>query len=167
MTDVDVCAYITSADRLIGTLLNHNVIPLHYKNARTAAESLRVQAVSLLSKPALQGWQPMESAPRDGKTILAWCVHAADPGFEEGGDKLTVYSAHVEGLGKHVDDGPHVLEFGGGFDDRTYEEPDAGWLPDWWFLHGSDFEDPAYPVCWMPIVVPELADVIQALRKGR
>lgn len=134
---------------------------------RKIAGTWSAEDAQLICDALNRGWQPMASAPRDGKTILAWCLHAADPGFEKGGDKLTVYRAHVEGLGRHVEDGPHVLEFGGGFDDRTYEEPDAGWLPDWWFVHGSDFECPAFPVCWQPIVVPELADVLEALHKSR
>ena len=96
---------------------------------------------------------PMHSAPKD-RPILAYCIHSADPGHEhDDPSRLTLYAAHAEGLGR-VDDGLHVLQWGGGWDDRTHEEPEAGWLPDWWFQNGSCFETPANPVCWWPAPWP-------------
>jgi hypothetical protein len=96
-------------------------------------------------------WQPIATAPKDGMPILGWCVHEADPYWE--GDRLTLYGAHTEGL-SNVEDGPHVVVWGGGFDDRSYEEPNAAWLPDWWFRYGSEFEQTANPTYWMPIPWP-------------
>jgi hypothetical protein len=93
-------------------------------------------------------WLPMETALKD-EPILGWCVHEADPYFQSNGD-LTLYGAHVEGL-SHVEDGPHVLVWGGAWDDRTYENENAGWLPDWWFRSDSDFEIAANPIRWRPI----------------
>lgn len=93
-------------------------------------------------------WQPIETAPKD-KPILGWCVHDADP-YWEGESHLTLYSAHCEGL-SHVEDGPNVLVWGGAWDDRSYEEPNAGYLDDWWFQYGSEFEVAANPTHWMPI----------------
>lgn len=91
-------------------------------------------------------WQPIDTAPKD-KPILGWCVHKADPYYEEGGDRLTIYGAHAEGLGA-VPDGPHVLEWGG-----EYSEDD--WtIPNWWFRYGSDFLEVANPTHWMPMPDP-------------
>lgn len=104
------------------------------------------QALELVA-PA---WQPIETAPRDGTPILGLCAHAADPYFSEDGKSLTVYDAHTEGL-SHVEDGPHVLVWGGAFDDSTREEPNGANLPDWWFLRGSEFEVTANPTHWRPI----------------
>jgi hypothetical protein len=98
----------------------------------------------------LGAWQPIETAPRDGTAILGWCVHAADPYYD--GDRLTIYAAHTEGL-SHAADGPVVVEWGGAFDDSTWESPGCS-LPDWWFQRGSEFEVTANPTHWMPIPPP-------------
>lgn len=98
-------------------------------------------------------WCSMSSAPRDGTPILALCVHEADPYYLEAkaGElgRLTLYGAHTEGLA-HVANGPHVVVWGGGFDDSTPENPGAS-LPDWWFQYGSEFELTANPVAWCPL----------------
>jgi len=106
-------------------------------------------------KPVV-GWQTMESAPKD-RPILGWCVHDADPYFIEpedgsGRSRLTLYGGHTEGL-SHVSDGPHVIEWGGAWDDRNHEY-DGGWMPDWWFRSDSEFEVTANPVLWMDIHPP-------------
>ena len=98
----------------------------------------------------MSGWQPIETAPRDGTPILGWCVHAADPYFA-GPTSLTLYGAHVEGL-SHVADGPHVLVWGGGWQDSW--EDGGGNLPDWWFRLGSEFEEAANPTHWQPLPAP-------------
>lgn len=91
-------------------------------------------------------WRPIETAPKDGTAIVGWCVHAADPYFEnESAGRLTTYGAHAEGLSR-VQDGPHVVVWGGEYDDT-----DDGYIPDWWFLAGSDFETVANPTHWMPL----------------
>lgn len=97
----------------------------------------------------LADWLTMDSAPKDGTPILAWCSHKEDPYFLSNGN-LTVYGGHAEGL-SHVSDGPHVVQWGGGWDDRSYEDPYAGWMPDWWFQFGSSFEVAANPIRWTPI----------------
>jgi len=103
-------------------------------------------------------WQPMDTAPTD-RPILGWCIHEADPYFKSAdGLNLTIYGGHSEGL-SHVEDGPHVLEWGGSWDDRSHEDPNGGWMPDWWFLSGSEFEVAANPVAWMPIPEFELEAV--------
>jgi hypothetical protein len=95
------------------------------------------------------GWRPISTAPLDGKPVLGWCVHDADSYYEKESDQLTVYGAHCEGVSR-VPDGAHVLEWGGAFDDSTWECAGAS-LPDWWFRSGSDFEEVANPTHWMPI----------------
>lgn len=96
----------------------------------------------------MSDWQPIETAPKDAP-ILAYCNHEADPYFLPNGN-LTLYGAHCEGMG-YAETGIHIIEFGGGFDDRTYEEPNAGNLPDWWFVVGWEFEKAANPTHWMPL----------------
>jgi hypothetical protein len=93
-------------------------------------------------------WKSMESAPKDGTEILAWCVHSADQYFLPDG-KLTLYGGHTEVM-SHVDDGAHVLVWGGSWDDSTYEYS-GGHMPDWWFRADSEFEVTANPVAWFPI----------------
>ncbi|MBU2859520.1 hypothetical protein HF290_03555 [Acidithiobacillus ferrooxidans] len=87
----------------------------------------------------------METAPKD-TPILAWCCHESD-GYEEpgtGGVLLTTYGAHAERL-DNVEDGFHILVWGG-----AYRDDDLS-IPDWWFRSGSGFEEPAAPICWKAI----------------
>lgn len=62
---------------------------------------------------------------------------------------MTIYGGHTEGL-SHVEDGPHVVMWGGAFDDSTWEAQGAR-MPDWWFQYGSSFEVTANPTHWMPL----------------
>ena len=95
-------------------------------------------------------WQSMDTAPKD-RPILAWCDHEADPfttgKTDDGRTTLTLYAAHYEGL-SHAPTGHHIVEWGGAFDDSTWESPGAH-LPDWWFVAGSEFEVAANPIKWM------------------
>ena len=83
--------------------------------------------------------QPIETAPKDGTPIVAWCVHEADP-YYVGTNRLTTYGAHAEGL-RRVEDGYHVVVFGGAYDG----------IPEWWFQYGSEFEVVANPTHWLPL----------------
>lgn len=132
------------------------------RHAKTVADlRAALAAAPHTATPVVQpvvppGWLPIETAPRDGTPIIGWCVHDADPYYEEDGRKLTIYGAHTEGLG-HVPDGAHVIVWGGAFDDSTWEEPGA-FLPDWWFRDGSDFEQTANPTHWMPLPAAPASD---------
>lgn len=93
-------------------------------------------------------WQSMATAPLDGTPIIGLCRHEANPYHV--GDRLTTYGAHNEGLG-HAEDGPHVLVWGGEYDETCFETGRRDFIPDWWFLSGSDFEVVANPIGWMPL----------------
>jgi len=101
-------------------------------------------------------WRPIESAPQD-RPIVGWCVdECSDPDCDySGGNKgrLCVFHAHAEGLSR-CGLGPQVLEWGGAFDDSSWEYPNQAHLPDWWFRKGSEFEVVANPTHWMPLPEP-------------
>lgn len=94
----------------------------------------------------------MADAPRD-EPILAWCVdecgqdHCSVNSF--GSHTLCLYHGHAEGLSS-VEEGPNVVVWGGSWDDSTHEYA-GGWMPDWWFLRGSEFEIAANPIAWKRI----------------
>lgn len=93
-------------------------------------------------------WQPVETAPKD-RPILGWCVDGADPGIDRDG-RCSPYRAHAEGL-SHVEDGPHVLEWGGEYSESDWESGTSCYIPAAWFQYGSEFEIAANPTHWMPI----------------
>jgi hypothetical protein len=90
--------------------------------------------------------EPIATAPRD-RVILAWCNHEADP-YHESDKRLTLYAAHAEGL-SHAENGWQKVVWGGGWADS--EEDGGGWLPDWWFVAGSEFEVAANPTHWVDL----------------
>lgn len=89
----------------------------------------------------------LAGAPKD-QPILGLCRNECSD-ESCGGPTLCLYHGHAEGLG-HVSDGPHVLEWGGAWDDNTHEYQ-GGWMPDWWFRSDSEFEVAANPIAWMEI----------------
>lgn len=99
------------------------------------------------------GLRDISTAPKD-RPILAYCNHEADPWegqpTTDGRSTLTLYAAHAEGL-SHAPTGFHIVEWGGAFDDSSWEYPNESCLPDWWFVAGSEFEVAANPTHWMPL----------------
>jgi hypothetical protein len=99
-------------------------------------------------------WKPIdENTPKD-RPILGWCVHDADPYFIDEGKYLTAYGLHCEGIG-HVEDGPHVLVWGGECEDYDEWRDRHYTIPAWWFRFGSEFEEVANPVLWAEVPIPE------------
>ena len=95
----------------------------------------------------------MDTAPRDGTPILAWCDHKADPYVEdEKTGRLTTYAAHCEGGIGHVIDGPHVVVWGGEYSEDDWESDTHLTIPDWWFLFDDEFQTVANPTRWLPII---------------
>ena len=98
----------------------------------------------------LQYRSDIENAPKDGTPILAYCHHNSDPYYEKDGRHITVYASHCEGC-DHVDDGPNVVVFGGSYSDYDEFGDCHIFIPDYWFLYGSNFEIVANPVLWYPL----------------
>jgi hypothetical protein len=107
----------------------------------------------------VSAWQPIETAPKDGTVILAYCNHEIDP-YNDGPNRLTLYAAHSEGMG-HAPTGYHIVTWGGAFDDSTWEYTGAS-LPDWWFVEGTSFEVAANPTHWMPLPKPPAGAMMEA-----
>jgi len=99
-----------------------------------------------------EGWNPMETAPKDRPILVLHC-HEADPyhlGSGAGPDHLTPYGSHVEAL-SHSEDGPYVAAWGG--DDSEWcewKQMTLEW-PAWWFINDGDWESPLSPIGWLPI----------------
>lgn len=98
-------------------------------------------------------WRPIETAPKD-QPILAWCRSECGDdrcGYHTGeGTSLCLYHGHAEG-GSNFGDGLCIVEWGGSWDDSTWEYPNAAFMPDWWFRVGSEFEEAANPTHWLPL----------------
>lgn len=100
-----------------------------------------------------QARRPMETAPKD-RPILAWCddeCRSDRCGYHTGeGTSLCLYHGHADGLSS-AGTGWRIVEWGGAWDDSTWEDPNGGSMPDWWFRAGSEFEEAANPVFWMTL----------------
>lgn len=93
----------------------------------------------------------LAAAPKD-RPILGWCVnpeHCPDCGPQS----LCLFHAHADGLSA-VEDGPHVIVWGGGFCDVGEYGVIEAQLPNWWFRLGSEFEQAANPIAWADIKPP-------------
>lgn len=147
---------ITVTDEMVEAA-QHELKYIRY-GLRDAEMRMAIQAALLASDAlAVSGWQPIETAPRDGTPILGWCVHAADIYHDDSTGRLTDYACSVEGLGR-VEDGPHVLVWGGGGCEYDEWSGISETWPDWWFRLGSYFEQAANPIAWQPITPPVTAD---------
>lgn len=97
-------------------------------------------------------WQPMETAPKDGTPILAWCIDSADKIFDDEANMLTPYGCHVEDGCYPVENGANVVSWVDG--ETNYYLGVEEFIPGWWFLHGTPPSREAIvanPVAWMPI----------------
>lgn len=126
-----------------------SLVEAQYLELKTLAESLAIKCDEQTIKLK---WLPIASAPKDGKPIIGLCVHSYDSYYSNDGDTLTTYGAHAEGLG-HVEDGVHVLEWGGEYSEDTSGEGYGPYISidNWWFRRGSYFQEPANPTHWFPI----------------
>lgn len=96
---------------------------------------------------------------KEGALILALTDHGADKPIvvEEAGRevlRLSTYLAHADGMG-HVNDGYHVLVFGGEYSEDDWESGIRFTVPAWWFLNDGDFETPGNPIKFIPLTETE------------
>lgn len=95
--------------------------------------------------------QPIETAPKDGTPILAWCL---DKRYCGGGtctkDTLCEFHFQAEGFSA-AETGFHVIIWGGG---GYYESDSESNITDWWFVRGTKFEIAANPSCWAVLPPP-------------
>ena len=110
-------------------------------------------ARAIMAERERNQWQPIETAPKDGTPIFAWCDHEANPYYDEEANRLTDYGCWAEALSR-VQDGLSVVQWGG--EDSDYDEWSGKTLqwPNWWFRVDSDFQEVANPTHWMPIQAP-------------
>lgn len=97
----------------------------------------------------------MESAPKDGTPVIAYCSHESDLYFC-GNGRLTTYGSFCESF-SHADDGWHIIEWGGEYTE-SYEWGEGFTIPDWWFVHDSNFEKVANPICWIPVQIVSMTE---------
>lgn len=90
----------------------------------------------------------MSKAPKD-RPIIARLEPFLDKECPNcsGTSSLCLYHAHAEGMDFDRSD-ISIIQWGGGFDDRSYEYPNEGYLPDWWFRADGDYETAANPIAW-------------------
>lgn len=116
-------------------------------------EVRRRQAAERIRFLKLLGWQTMDTAPKN-QPVLAWCIDDCGEELSKDGC-LSLYRAHADGS-SCVEDGPHVVEWGGGYVDDCFDSPGGIVMPDWWFQSGSCFEIAANPIVWYPVAGLEL-----------
>lgn len=112
----------------------------------------RAEEILLAMGYELEGWMPIETAPKDGTLIIGFCNHEADEYRLGGGTKLTNYGCACEAYG-HVEDGQHIIYWERETTDGSWEE---GYYtsPGYWAAEGFDGECCANPTHWQPLPPP-------------
>jgi hypothetical protein len=94
-------------------------------------------------------WKPITEAEEfkiSRKPIFVMCVHDNNAFIDS--YHFTVYGAHCE-IFPHTEDGPQVVVWGGGMSGG--EGLDAYDIPPWWYRYGSNFQEVANPILFLPI----------------
>lgn len=129
----------------------------HFMDEHPSGGYVRYEEIERLERECAElrkqlEWQPIETAPKDGAKILAWCVHDADPHSLDEGKTLTIYGGHCEVV-SHVPDGPNLVQWCEGDSERDEYSGELIHIPAWWFSADRDGEA-ANPMYWMPIKPP-------------
>lgn len=98
----------------------------------------------------------METAPKDRPILVHHCDKADIP-WDELTNTLSTYASHLDGLPRTIGESLQIAVFGGGWDERGYEEPHAGYADDWWFRDDGEFEHPLNPIAWAEL--PPLSNI--------
>ena len=98
-------------------------------------------------------WQPIETAPKDGRDILVWYDHDDDPYQDPANpDRLTDYGAWAEGGNFMAGRGFCVAKWFGQQWEATDEYGSGYWTPGCWFASQcGDYEYPVNPLHWLPL----------------
>lgn len=105
------------------------------------AEEVRSAGQHLLSFIGEPSWQPIETAPKNGTEILAYCENSGT------GVMLVRHIAMIDFLNE-TEIEKHATE---GMSDKDLEEPDWFFAD---FVHGGRLDAECAPTHWMPVPLP-------------